>query len=149
MRGLAAKETCARFETALDTHEQAFEKSFFAPFLGLDFADLPEDAGNDDKDCCRIEFDVTEFVMNPQGALHGRIMASVMDISMGHLVNRLTGPAVAIEMKIQFTRPVGAGRAVCEGRFLRRGRNLSVMEGRLWSPDGKLAGTATAIWKMP
>ena len=41
------------------------------------------------------------------------------------------------------------GRCTCEGRFLRRGRNLSFMESRFFGPDGKLAGMATATWKTP
>ena len=64
-------------------------------------------------------------------------------------LKRLKYVPATIEMKIQFMRPVGAGRAVCEGRFLRRGRSLSFMESRFYGPDGKLAGLATATWKMP
>lgn len=139
----------ARFETALKDHEQVFEEFFLARLIGLEFAYLPADAADADKDCCRIEFEVSEMLMNPQGTLHGGIIATVMDISMGHLVNRIAGAGATIEMKIQFMRPVGAGRAVCEGRFLRRGRSLSFMESRFYGPDGKLAGLATATWKMP
>ncbi len=102
-----------------------------------------------EKEVCRIEFEAAEMLMNPQGTLHGGVIATVMDISMGHLVNRIAGPGATIEMKIQFMRPVGAGRAACEGRFLRRGRNLSFMESRFYGPDGKLAGFATATWKTP
>jgi uncharacterized protein (TIGR00369 family) len=76
-------------------------------------------------------------------------MASVMDISMGHLVNKVAGPGATIEMKIQFMRPVTEGKVTCEGRFVRRGRTLSFMESRLFGPDGKLAALATATWKMP
>ncbi len=139
----------AHFEQALESHEQVFEKFFLARFIGLEYSYLPEEAPDDQKDVCRIEFDVNEMLMNPQGTLHGGVIATVMDISMGHLVNRIAGPGATIEMKIQFMRPVSAGRASCEGRFLRRGRNLSFMESRFCGPDGKLAGLATATWKTP
>lgn len=139
----------ARFEEALDGHEQVFEKFFLARFIGLEYAYLPAEAPDHEKEVCRLEFDAGEMLMNPQGTLHGGIIATVMDISMGHLVNRIAGPGATIEMKIQFMRPVGAGRAACEGRFLRRGRNLSFMESRFYGPDGKLAGMATATWKTP
>jgi uncharacterized protein (TIGR00369 family) len=138
-----------QFERALETHEQVFEKFFLARFIGLEYSYLPEEASDSEKDVCRIEFDAVEMLMNPQGTLHGGVIATVMDISMGHLVNRVAGPGATIEMKIQFMRPVSAGHAVCEGRFLRRGRNLSFMESRFYGPDGKLAGLATATWKTP
>ncbi|MGR3758218.1 MAG: PaaI family thioesterase [Tranquillimonas sp.] len=139
----------ARFDTALRTHRQEFEGFFLARLLGLDFTYLPEDAPDADKDCCRIALDVAEMFLNPQGVLHGGIIASVMDISMGHLIAKTAGPGATIEMKVQYLRPVGLGPASCEGRFLRRGRTLSFLESRLYTGDGRLAALATATWKMP
>ena len=139
----------AQFETALDEHEQAFESFFFARFLNLSFEYLPPDAPDADKEVCRITFPVTDTLKNPQGSLHGGAMASVMDISMGHLVNKVAGPGATIEMKVQFMRPVSEGTVTCEGRFTRRGRSLAFMESRLSTQDGKLAALATATWKMP
>ena len=137
------------FEAALDSHEQIFENFFYAKFLGLEFEYLPLEAADPEKDICRIRFAVTEMILNPQGSLHGGAMASVMDISMGHLVKKIAGPGTTIEMKIQYLRPAFIGTATCEGRFIKRGRSLSFMESRLWGPDGKLAAQATATWKMP
>jgi acyl-coenzyme A thioesterase PaaI-like protein len=45
-------------------------------------------------------------------------------------------------------RPVKEGTVTVEGRFIKRGRNLSFMESRLSGSDGKLAALATATWKM-
>ena len=87
--------------------------------------------------------------MNPQGSLHGGIIATVMDISMGHLLNETVGKGATIEMKIQYLRPVHVGKVTCEGRFIKKGRKLSFMESRLSDQDGKLAAVATATWKMP
>lgn len=139
----------ARFETALEEHEQVFEKFFLARFLDLGFEYLPTDAADAEKEVCRITFPVTDLVRNPQGSLHGGAMATVMDISMGHLVNKVAGPGATIEMKIQFMRPITEGRATAEGRFVRRGRSLAFMESRVFGPDGKIAALATATWKMP
>ncbi len=139
----------ARFETALEDHEQVFEKFFLARFLDLSFEYLPPDAPDAEKALCRLTFPVTDMVRNPQGSLHGGALATAMDISMGHLVNKVAGPGATIEMKIQFMRPVTEGPVTCEGRFVRRGRSLSFMESRLTGPDGKLAALATATWKMP
>lgn len=139
----------AHLDSALEAHEQGFEDFFFARFLGLEFNYLPVDAPDAEKDVCRVTFEMTDMLRNPQGSLHGGAMASAMDISMGHLVNKVAGPGATIEMKIQFMRPVMNGTVTCEGRFVRRGRSLSFMESRLSGPDGKLAALATATWKMP
>ena len=139
----------AHFETALGGHAQAFETFFFARFLGLEFEYLPAEAGDADKEVCRVTFPVTDMLKNPQGSLHGGAMASAMDISMGHLVAKVAGPGATIEMKIQFMRPVTEGTVTCEGRFTRRGRSMSFMESRLFGEDGELSALATATWKMP
>lgn len=139
----------AHFEAALEGHNQAFETFLFARFLGLSFDYLPKDAPDAEKDTCRLTFEVTDVLKNPQGSLHGGAMCSAMDISMGHLVNKVAGPGATIEMKVQFMRPVTDGTVTVEGRFTKRGRSLSFMESRLMAPDGKLAALATATWKMP
>ena len=148
-RRVEAEAARAHFEAALAEHHQDFETFFLARLLGLRFTYLPEAAPDAEKEVCRITFPVTEMAMNPLGSLHGGIMCSAMDISMGHLVNKVAGPGATIEMKTQFMRPLGEGMVTVEGRFLRRGRSISFMESRLWGADGKLAALATATWKMP
>lgn len=142
-------EARAHFDRAIDSHEQAFESFFFARFLGLSFEYLPAEAPDAEKEVCRLTFPVTDMLRNPQGTLHGGAMASAMDISMGHLINKIAGPGATIEMKVQFMRPVLDGPVTCEGRFTKKGRSMSFMESRLMGPDGKLAAQATATWKMP
>ncbi len=144
-------ETAARahFDAALRDHEQAFESFFFARFLGLSFEYLPLEASDADKEICRVSFEMSDLLRNPQGSLHGGAMASAMDISMGHLVNKVAGPGATIEMKVQFMRPVMEGRVTVEGSFTRRGRSMSFMESRLFDAEGKLSALATATWKMP
>lgn len=138
----------AHLENALEQHSQNFETFFLARFLGLRFDYLPNAAQDADKEICRLTFTVTDMIKNPQGVLHGGAMATAMDISMGHLVNKVAGPGATIEMKVQFIRPVSAGEVICEGRFIRRGRSLAFMESRLTGADGKLAALATATWKI-
>ncbi|MGJ3264368.1 MAG: PaaI family thioesterase [Salinarimonas sp.] len=135
-------------ERALDGHAQDFETFFLARFIGLSFSYIPAEGPDAQKEACRITFPVTEMLKNPQGSLHGGVMATAMDISMGHLVKKVAGAGATIEMKIQYMRPVASGTVTCEGRFTKRGRALSFMESRLYGEDGKLAALATATWKM-
>jgi acyl-CoA thioesterase len=148
-RKVDAAQAQAHFDTVMQEHSQDFETFFLARFLGLNFEYLPEGVADADKETCRLRFPVTEMLMNPQGSLHGGVMATVMDISMGHLVRKIAGPGATIEMKVQYLRPVFAGEALCEGCFTKKGRSISFMESRVWGPDGKLAAHATGTWKMP
>lgn len=143
------KAARAHLDTILSDHEQAFETFFLARFLNLSFEYLPLESPDAEKEVCRVSFPMSDMLKNPQGSLHGGAMATAMDISMGHLVNKVAGPGATIEMKVQFMRPVIEGIVTCEGRFTRRGRSMAFMESRLSGANGKLAALATATWKMP
>ena len=143
------KAARTHLDTILSDHEQAFETFFLARFLNLSFEYLPPEAPDAEKEVCQVSFPMSDMLKNPQGSLHGGVMATAMDISMGHLVNKVAGPGATIEMKVQFMRPVTEGIVICEGRFTRRGRSIAFMESRLSDADGKLSALATATWKMP
>ena len=148
-RQIDQQQVLDHIDNVLQDCEQVFEKFFLAKFIGLNFEYLPENFDKFEKSVLRITFDVNEMLMNPQGSLHGGIIATVMDISMGHLLNKTVGKGATIELKIQYLRPVREGRVTCEGRFIKKGRSLSFMESRLSDQAGKLAAVATATWKMP
>ena len=82
MKGSSLDENAARdaFEAALRTHRPGFGTFFLARFLGLeiDYAD----------ETCVVEFEIRDFMFNPQGSLNGGFIATVLDISMGHLLKR-------------------------------------------------------------
>jgi len=140
---LDEKAARSAFETALATHKPAFETFFLARLLGLEISYTD--------DSCVVELPVRDFLFNPQGSLHGGVIAIALDISMGHLIHHATGgrAGITLEMKVQYLRPATEGRVRCEGRFLRRGRSVSYMESRMTGPDGKLLAAATATWQMP
>jgi uncharacterized protein (TIGR00369 family) len=127
------------FDHALDHHDQVFGEFFLAKLLGFEISYPPE--------ACRVEFPVQDFMFNPQGSVHGGIIALAMDVSMGHLLNRLQGPGATLEMKVQYLRPLRAGRAVATGSVLRRGGSIAFLESRLTDLNGELAAMATATWK--
>ncbi|MEM1077020.1 MAG: PaaI family thioesterase [Pseudomonadota bacterium] len=142
-------EARAHLEQVYDAHAQTFERFFLARFLDLDFAYLPEAAGPAEKTSCEICFPVSDRIMNPQGVVHGGMIATVMDISMGHLVAKVAGPGATIEMKVQYMRPLTEGPARCVGSFTKRGRSLSFMESQVFDPQERLVAQASATWKMP
>ena len=148
-RQIDQQQVLDHIDNVLQDCEQVFEKFFLAKFIGLSFEYFPENVNDAEKDLLKITFHVNEMLMNPQGSLHGGVIATVMDISMGHLVNKTSGMGTTIEMKIQYLRPVRQGQVICKGRFIKKGRTVSFMESRLLDESGKLAAIATATWKMP
>ena len=130
-----------RINTALRDYKQEFGSFFIAKMLGLKISYSEES--------CDIEIPVDDFLFNPQGTYHGGMLATVMDISMGHLIKKVTGNAgITLEMKNQFLRPLTEGPASCEGNFIRRGRSVSFLESRVWDANKKLVAHGTSTWKM-
>ena len=139
MDDAAAREM---FETALAAQEPAFGKFFLARFLGFDISFKDES--------CTVAFDVRDYMLNPQGSLHGGVAAVALDVSMGHLIHHVMGEGgLTLEMKVQYMRPAHPGSVRAVGRFLKRGRSLSSMESRMFDAQDKLLSMATATWKMP
>jgi len=103
-RQIGQQQVRDHIDSVLQDCEQVFEKFFLAKFIGLNFEYLPEHVNDSDKSVLKITFNVNEMLMNPQGALHGGVMATVMDISMGHLWNKTAGMGATIEMKIQYLK---------------------------------------------
>ena len=127
------------FKHALETYDQVFEKFFLARLFGCEFEYV--------KDACRVSFDLKDFMLNPQGGLHGGVTAFVLDISMGHLLRHSSGPGTTLEMKVQYMKAAKAGRLTATGRFLRQGRSISYLRSELMDPGGDLIAFATSTWK--
>jgi acyl-coenzyme A thioesterase PaaI-like protein len=71
-----------------------------------------------------------------------------MDISMGHLLKRVSGPGATLEMKVQYVKPVKVGLLSVTGRFIRRGRGVSFMRSEALDAEGNLIAFATSTWKL-
>ena len=134
-------ETIARraFEDALASYDQDFGKFFLARLFGCEFA-YTEDA-------CTVSFDLKDFMLNPQGGLHGGVTAFVLDVSMGHLLWNKSGPGTTLEMKVQYASAARSGRLTATARFIRNGRSISYLRSELTGQDGELIAFATWTWK--
>lgn len=130
----------AAFDRALSDPREGFGNFFLARLLGLEIA-YPGDA-------CEVSFQAEDFLFNPQGTLHGGILATALDIAMGHLINRSNGaPGTTLEMKIQYLAPVRQGRVTCRGEALRRGGTW-FLRAEARTEDGALVAYATSTWKL-
>jgi uncharacterized protein (TIGR00369 family) len=118
---------------------QEFGSFFLSRFLDLGIS------YDDEARTCQVVLPYAAHLCNPQGTVHGGVIATAMDISMGHLCHRFLATAVTVEMQLRFFRPlVGTGRI--EGRLLRPGRRLVHLESRLFDEDDALAAFAVGTW---
>ena len=99
-----------------------------------------------------FEIDCSEFHFNPLGAVHGGVIATLLDSAMSCAVHTLL-PAgsgyTTVEMKVNFVRPILAstGPLRCVGSVVHGGRRIATAEGRLTDASGKLYahGTTTCF----
>ena len=127
------------FEQALATHKQDFGEFFLVRFYGMEVEYTDEE--------CRIGFEVKDFMLNPQGGLHGGVTAFVLDISMGHLLWKKSGPGTTLEMKVQYASVARSGQLTATSRFIRHGRGISYLRAELVDDKGELIAFATSTWK--
>jgi uncharacterized protein (TIGR00369 family) len=129
----------AAFARAVAGEREVFGDFFLARLFGLEVT-FPDEA-------CEVAFEVRDFMFNPQGTLHGGVLATALDIAMGHLVNRVSGPGSTLEMKIQYLAPVTGGRVTCRGEALRRGGTW-FLRAEARNAEGALVAYATSTWKL-
>ena len=129
----------ALIERALSDPRQEFGSFFLSRLFGLRISY--------DKERCIVEFEAVKAFFNPQGSLHGGVLATAMDISMGHLLHHVDTAGATLAMTIQYLAPVTSGTVRCEASFLRRGRSISALQSEAFGPDGDRVAHATATWK--
>jgi acyl-CoA thioesterase len=139
-RRIDAARATAAFERALAEHSQEFGKFFLARLYGFDIT-FPDGE-------CEVAFEPADFMFNPQGWLHGGVLSTAMDVSMGHLLDRTAGPGMTLEFKVQFLAPLRDGKVRCRGRIMRLGKSLAFMSSEARNGNGEVAAFATATWKL-
>lgn len=106
---------------------------FLSGFLGLQGTFLDENTYS-------FDIPITPFMHNSGGAVHGGILATLIDSTMGSLINRslpYDQYAVTTELKVNYLRPGKGERLRSEARFLHRGRTLAVMECSVYNERNK------------
>lgn len=94
---------------ALSSRQQAFGSFFLSRLFGFEISY--------GADTCTVRLMADATKGNPQGSLHGGVIATAMDISMGHLLRHHRGPGTTLEMKVQISvcrpnRPRGRRSAI-------------------------------------
>jgi len=133
-------QTTLAFQNAIETYKQDFGTFFLARLLGLEVTYT--------EDTCVVQMPVMDFQFNPQGSLHGGVIATILDISMGHLLNRHVGPGATLDMNVQYLKAARSGKVTAIGSFIRKGRQICFLRAELKDEDGALIASATSTWKV-
>jgi uncharacterized protein (TIGR00369 family) len=96
-----------------------------------------------------VVLEATAAHANPMGTVQGGLLAAVADAAMGWAFMTVLGENesyTTLEVKINFLRPVWAGRLEARGRVKSAGRNVSLVECDVMS-GGKLVayGVSTCM----
>jgi uncharacterized protein (TIGR00369 family) len=124
---------------AADIAEPAFGQYFLIHFLGLSID------YNDDEQSCTVHLPFAPHLCNAAGAVHGGVLSTALDISMGHACQRYLSAGSTIEMQVRFLRSV-RGDVSCTGRIVNGGRRIVQLESRMHDDSGRLVATAAGSW---
>jgi uncharacterized protein (TIGR00369 family) len=89
-----------------------------------------------------------EFHYNPLGTMHGGVIATLLDSSLGCVVQSMLPAGTSyttIELKVNYLRPVTTKTGIIssEGKIIHVGGRIATAEGRLTDASGKLYAHAT------
>jgi uncharacterized protein (TIGR00369 family) len=99
-------------------------------------------------EACIVSFEVQPLMYNPQGSLHGGVLATALDISMEHLLKHHFGAGATLEMKVQYFAPVRSGVVTCRGGFLKKGRKTFFLQSSAQDGAGETVAHATSTWRQ-
>jgi uncharacterized protein (TIGR00369 family) len=94
-----------------------------------------------------MEMDVDERLANPMGTLHGGVLCDLSDAAMGiawasELERGET--FTTLELKINFMKPVWRTHLRAEGKVVKRGRTVGLVECDVFDEKGSLVARASS-----
>ena len=100
-----------------------------------------------------LAYMANEREYDPMGAVHGGVIATVLDEAMERAVDSLLEPgdgSRAEELRTSYRRPVtvGSGPLRVEASVLHAGPTTALVEARLVDAEGRLFAQATATWAL-
>jgi uncharacterized protein (TIGR00369 family) len=120
------------------------KSAYLSGFLGLKGTFL-------DEHTYQFIVPVTPFMYNSKGLVHGGILATLIDSTMGSLVNRSLPEdqfAVTTELKLNYIRPGKGERLRSEASVLHRGKTLVVLQGSVFDERDRLLAHATGTFMI-
>ena len=97
----------------------------------------------------RMRLDVNAAWLNPNGVLHGGVIYTMVDYSMGGTVQRGLPEneyTATIEIKINYLGMVREGTLIAESHVVKQGRNVAFTESKVTDDQQRLVATASGSW---
>jgi uncharacterized protein (TIGR00369 family) len=94
-----------------------------------------------------MEMTVGKRFHNPMGTLHGGIMTDLADAAMGiaTISTLAEGESfTTLELKMNFLRPIFAGKIVADGIIVHRGKTIVLAEAAIRDKEGKMVAKGMA-----
>lgn len=133
-----------KYRTLIDRYREAVREGAYAFPLSelLGFHLVEVDPGR-----AVIELESKEHHMNPMGTLHGGVIATIADTSMGIAHGSMLQEgesSTTVELKISFLRPFWTGKLRAIGKVVKHGKTLTVLESDVLDPDNRLVARASS-----
>jgi acyl-CoA thioesterase len=130
-------------ESAEQVNERLRRSQFpFNQFLGVRVAEAADDG-------LTMETQMRPEWGNVIGSMHGGITASLIDTAVGIAVFRAFGFArqvTTVELKVNYLRPVVAGKVTIKARLLKTGKTLIVGVGDVFDQEGAHCATSLVTY---
>jgi len=94
-----------------------------------------------------VELEAHERHANPMGTLHGGVLCDIADAAMGmaYASSLEAGETfTTLELKINFLRPVWTGKLVADGRVVKGGRTVGLVECTITDDRDRLIARASS-----
>jgi uncharacterized protein (TIGR00369 family) len=96
----------------------------------------------------RIRFQVDEASFHAAGAAHGTVYFKMLDDAAFYAANSLVSDRFLLTtaFNLHFTRPMRAGEAIAEGRWISGRRRVMIADAHIIGPDGEEAARGTGTF---
>lgn len=95
-----------------------------------------------------LSLKVREWMLNPKGTLHGGIMSTMLDMTMGMLTRfiRKTNDVSTVSLSLDYLRPVHEGVVMVSAHIRKAGRSVVFVEADLTDERSRLCTSAIATF---
>ncbi len=107
-------------------------------FSGLKIDSVDMDTGD-----IELSLEITEYMINPNGTLHGGIGYTLSDLCAGLSAYYLGYKVSTMQANINYVRPAISGTLVAKGKVIHNGRTSFVIHVEVLSDEGKLITNST------
>lgn len=118
-----------------DYTEEIHKQSAFVKLLGLSIEKM-------ENGFCQSKLQIKEDFLNKRKIVHGGVIYSMADISMGIAVYstlKKEEETATIEIKINYLKPTNKKMLICEARVIQKGKQIAVIEAEIKADENMIA----------